>query len=140
MDIFCLWLVHLFFWYFFIHYCDLIKDNAFLNLVWWVFHVNTELWGNIDLFILNSFTAFFIFSEEKFSAEHKVYFHCPYCCRKFVNRYNLKVHIRDKHEDNTIDLGCRICGKVMRNRSCLRVHLYHHRKQQLEAACTLPII
>jgi hypothetical protein len=78
--------------------------------------------------------------DEKYSPDQKVYVYCPYCCRKFVNRYNLKVHIRDKHEDNPIDLDCRICGKVMRNRSCLRVHMYHHRKQQLEAACAVPIL
>ncbi|CAG9767477.1 unnamed protein product [Ceutorhynchus assimilis] len=59
---------------------------------------------------------------------------CPYCCRKFVNRYNLKVHIRDKHESKSTDLDCQVCGKTMRNQSCLRVHLYHHRKQQMEAA------
>ncbi|XP_066256916.1 protein bric-a-brac 2-like isoform X2 [Euwallacea similis] len=59
---------------------------------------------------------------------------CPYCCRKFVNRYNLKVHIRDKHESkSSTDLDCQVCGKTMRNQSCLRVHLYHHRKQQMEA-------
>ncbi|CAG9824214.1 unnamed protein product [Phaedon cochleariae] len=59
---------------------------------------------------------------------------CPYCCRKFVNRYNLKVHVRDKHEANFTDLDCQICGKTMRNQSCLRVHMYHHRKQNLDAA------
>lgn len=58
---------------------------------------------------------------------------CPFCCRKFVNRYNLKVHVRDKHEDHSIDLDCQICGKTMRNQSCLRVHMYHHRKQRLDA-------
>lgn len=46
-----------------------------------------------------------------------------------MNRYNLKVHVRDKHEDSSINLDCDICGKTMRNRSCLRVHMYHHRKQ-----------
>ncbi|XP_971758.1 protein tramtrack, beta isoform isoform X2 [Tribolium castaneum] len=77
--------------------------------------------------------------DEKYSPEQKVYVYCPYCYRKFVNRYNLKVHIRDKHEDSPSDLDCRVCGKVMRNRSCLRVHMYHHRKQQLEATCAVPI-
>ncbi|XP_057657305.1 protein abrupt-like isoform X3 [Diorhabda carinulata] len=68
----------------------------------------------------------------------KVY--CPYCCRKFVNRYNLKVHVRDKHEANAKDMDCQICGKTMRNQSCLRVHLYHHRKQNednLDTAASL---
>ncbi|KAL3284908.1 hypothetical protein HHI36_019042 [Cryptolaemus montrouzieri] len=64
-----------------------------------------------------------------FSGDSKPYVYCPYCERKFVNRYNLKVHVRDKHEDSTINLDCDVCGKTMRNRSCLRVHMYHHRKQ-----------
>ncbi|KAK9877162.1 hypothetical protein WA026_016904 [Henosepilachna vigintioctopunctata] len=64
-----------------------------------------------------------------FSGDSKPYVYCPYCERKFVNRYNLKVHVRDKHEDSTTNLDCDVCGKTMRNRSCLRVHMYHHRKQ-----------
>ncbi|KAF5277096.1 hypothetical protein FQA39_LY06334 [Lamprigera yunnana] len=68
-----------------------------------------------------------------YSVDSKGHVYCPYCYRKFVNRYNLKVHIRDKHDDNPINLDCIICGKTMRNRSCLRVHLYHHRKQQVKA-------
>ncbi|KAJ3661085.1 hypothetical protein Zmor_005504 [Zophobas morio] len=79
--------------------------------------------------------------DYKFFPDQKVYVYCPYCCRKFVNRYNLKVHIRDKHEDSPMNLDCRICGKVMRNKSCLRVHMYHHRKQQLESDCpAVPIV
>lgn len=68
------------------------------------------------------------------STDNKGHVYCPYCCRKFVNRYNLKVHVRDKHEANSRDLDCQICGKTMRNQSCLRVHMYHHRKQRLEDA------
>ncbi|KAK4877432.1 hypothetical protein RN001_009938 [Aquatica leii] len=68
-----------------------------------------------------------------YSVDSKGHVYCPYCYRKFVNRYNLKVHIRDKHDNNPINLDCIICGKTMRNRSCLRVHLYHHRKQQLQS-------
>ncbi|XP_074038279.1 uncharacterized protein isoform X2 [Leptinotarsa decemlineata] len=69
-----------------------------------------------------------------YPSDNKGHVFCPYCCRKFVNRYNLKVHVRDKHEANSTDLDCQICGKTMRNQSCLRVHMYHHRKQNLEAA------
>ncbi|XP_031347437.1 protein abrupt-like isoform X2 [Photinus pyralis] len=68
-----------------------------------------------------------------YSGDPKGHVYCPYCYRKFVNRYNLKVHIRDKHDNNPINLDCIVCGKTMRNRSCLRVHLYHHRKQQLQS-------
>ncbi|KAJ0183952.1 hypothetical protein K1T71_000375 [Dendrolimus kikuchii] len=54
---------------------------------------------------------------------------CPSCNRYFANRYNLKVHIRDKHAAAEGSLTCTICQKTMRNPSCLRVHLYNHRKQ-----------
>ncbi|KAL4717774.1 hypothetical protein ACJJTC_000923 [Scirpophaga incertulas] len=54
---------------------------------------------------------------------------CPSCHRFFANRYNLKVHIRDKHDTREGTLQCDICQKRMRNPSCLRVHMYHHRKQ-----------
>ncbi|CAH0703103.1 unnamed protein product [Spodoptera exigua] len=54
---------------------------------------------------------------------------CPSCHRYFANRYNLKVHIRDKHDTREGTLQCDICQKRMRNPSCLRVHMYHHRKQ-----------
>ncbi|KAI8431261.1 hypothetical protein MSG28_001289 [Choristoneura fumiferana] len=54
---------------------------------------------------------------------------CPSCHRFFANRYNLKVHIRDKHDTREGTLQCEICNKRMRNPSCLRVHMYHHRKQ-----------
>nr|XP_021208018.1 protein tramtrack, beta isoform isoform X1 [Bombyx mori] len=54
---------------------------------------------------------------------------CPNCHRFFANRYNLKVHIRDKHDTREGTLQCDICQKRMRNPSCLRVHKYHHRKQ-----------
>ncbi|XP_060519973.1 zinc finger protein 131-like isoform X2 [Cylas formicarius] len=72
--------------------------------------------------------------QDSYATDNKGHVFCPYCCRKFVNRYNLKVHIRDKHETNSTDLDCQICGKTMRNQSCLRVHMYHHRKQQIDAA------
>ncbi|KOB74937.1 Protein tramtrack, beta isoform, partial [Operophtera brumata] len=47
---------------------------------------------------------------------------CPSCHRFFANRYNLKVHIRDKHDTREGTLQCEICQKRMRNPSCLRVH------------------
>lgn len=65
-----------------------------------------------------------------FTVDEKGHVYCPYCYKKFVNRYNLKVHIRDKHDSSASNLDCVICKKTMRNKSCLRVHMYHHRKQQ----------
>lgn len=65
-----------------------------------------------------------------YHVDEKGHAFCPYCQKEFVNRYNLKVHIRDKHDANSMNLDCVVCGKTMRNKSCLRVHMYHHRKQQ----------
>ncbi|XP_049819902.1 protein tramtrack, beta isoform isoform X2 [Aethina tumida] len=73
-------------------------------------------------------------NDSLFGTDNKGHVFCPYCCRKFVNRYNLKVHVRDKHESSPQILDCSICGKTMRNQSCLRVHMYHHRKQQTDQA------
>lgn len=65
-----------------------------------------------------------------YHVDEKGHAFCPYCQKEFVNRYNLKVHIRDKHDMSNMNLDCVVCGKTMRNKSCLRVHMYHHRKQQ----------
>lgn len=56
-------------------------------------------------------------------------YQCLLCHRLFTSRYNLKIHMRDKHYSVEDTLQCHICQKRMRNPSCLRVHLYHHRKQ-----------
>lgn len=54
---------------------------------------------------------------------------CPHCSSMFVNRYNLKVHIRDMHDSPEVSPICDICNKQMRNISCLRMHLFNHKKQ-----------
>ncbi|XP_022909290.1 modifier of mdg4-like isoform X2 [Onthophagus taurus] len=76
-------------------------------------------------------------ANARFSMDSKQHVFCPYCYRKFVNRYNLKIHIRDKHDTSDANLECIICGKAMRNKSCLRVHMYHHRKRQLKLEGTV---
>ncbi|XP_067003531.2 protein bric-a-brac 1 isoform X3 [Anabrus simplex] len=56
---------------------------------------------------------------------------CPLCDREFVNKFNLKVHIRDKHSSDRGPYSCPLCGKQVKNQSCLRVHLYQqHRKKE----------
>lgn len=61
-------------------------------------------------------------------------YNCVICNKEFVNRYNLKIHFRDKHlPGSESSLACKICDKVMRNKSCLRVHLYSHRKKESES-------
>jgi Putative transcriptional repressor regulating G2/M transition len=55
---------------------------------------------------------------------------CPACPRVFVNKFNLKVHIRDVHSADRGPFSCSQCGKQVKNQSCLRVHIYQqHRKK-----------
>ncbi|XP_021914819.1 broad-complex core protein isoforms 1/2/3/4/5-like isoform X11 [Zootermopsis nevadensis] len=49
---------------------------------------------------------------------------CPYCMRVFVNNTNLKIHIRDVHSVDKGPFICNKCGKIVKNRGSLRVHLY----------------
>uniref|UniRef100_A0A6P7FE28 Protein abrupt-like isoform X1 n=1 Tax=Diabrotica virgifera virgifera TaxID=50390 RepID=A0A6P7FE28_DIAVI len=104
---------------------DDIKEP--INLKTWDNHLNTSSGSDY----LNSSAEQDLMS---YSTDSKCQVFCPYCSRKFVNRYNLKVHVRDKHEASFKDLDCQICGKTMRNQSCLRVHMYHHRKQNLDTS------
>ncbi|XP_077293695.1 uncharacterized protein LOC143916454 [Arctopsyche grandis] len=64
-------------------------------------------------------------------------YQCLLCHRLFTSRYNLKIHMRDKHYSVEDTLQCHICQKRMRNPSCLRVHLYHHRKQAANLSADL---
>ncbi|PSN54214.1 hypothetical protein C0J52_03563 [Blattella germanica] len=54
---------------------------------------------------------------------------CPYCFRMFVYKSNLKIHIRDVHSADAGPLLCNKCGKQVKNRSCLRVHMYRNHAQ-----------
>nr|XP_013189346.1 unnamed protein product [Amyelois transitella] len=85
----------------------------------------------IDFDSMDPFTSVMILPESKESGWKckTAGVKCPSCHRFFANRYNLKVHIRDKHDTREGTLQCEICQKRMRNPSCLRVHMYHHRKQ-----------
>ncbi|XP_053623982.1 protein abrupt-like isoform X2 [Plodia interpunctella] len=85
----------------------------------------------IDFDSMDPFTSVMILPESKESGWKckTAGVKCPSCHRFFANRYNLKVHIRDKHDTREGTLQCDICQKRMRNPSCLRVHMYHHRKQ-----------
>jgi hypothetical protein len=86
-----------------------------------------ELKADIDRF-LDSIEADYVCKN---SSGKVISTKCPLCQRIFANRYNLKVHIRDKHDSAKKTIQCNLCQKRMRNQSCLRVHLYHHRKQSM---------
>ncbi|XP_034232156.1 longitudinals lacking protein, isoforms H/M/V-like isoform X3 [Thrips palmi] len=49
---------------------------------------------------------------------------CPVCSRPFATKFNLRIHMRDKHSVSHDLFVCPHCGKVMKNKSCLRVHMY----------------
>ncbi|XP_067003534.2 protein bric-a-brac 1 isoform X5 [Anabrus simplex] len=49
---------------------------------------------------------------------------CPFCPRDFVNNSNLNIHIRDAHSGSQEPIICQICGKKVKNKSCLREHIY----------------
>ncbi|XP_069686650.1 modifier of mdg4-like isoform X7 [Periplaneta americana] len=50
-------------------------------------------------------------------------FICNQCNREFVNNRNLNVHVRDAHGKDRGPFHCPYCNKLLKNRSCLRIHL-----------------
>ncbi|XP_076055821.1 uncharacterized protein LOC143033965 isoform X6 [Oratosquilla oratoria] len=47
---------------------------------------------------------------------------CPVCGKRISNKYNLRVHIRDKHESLGRGLTCPTCQRTFKNANSLRVH------------------
>ncbi|XP_049810730.1 longitudinals lacking protein, isoforms H/M/V-like isoform X3 [Schistocerca nitens] len=58
-------------------------------------------------------------------------FRCPLCEKKFVNKSNLNIHVRDKHGEGSGPQVCFICFKQVKNQSCLRVHMYYKHRSNL---------
>ena len=49
---------------------------------------------------------------------------CEYCYKVLSNKYNLKIHIRDVHEEsNQEELICPYCYKKSKSKSSLRIHI-----------------
>lgn len=61
---------------------------------------------------------------------------CPVCSRPFATKFNLRIHMRDKHSVSHDLFVCPHCGKVMKNKSCLRVHMYqkHNNGREVQFA------
>ncbi|GLH15421.1 Uncharacterized protein GBIM_19867 [Gryllus bimaculatus] len=86
------------------------------------------------LYTLNFFNIFLfhwlLFCKVEIRAVAAQDIWCPLCERFFVNKFNLKVHMRDVHSSAQSPLLCPLCSRQVKNRSSLRVHLYQqHRKK-----------
>ena len=56
-------------------------------------------------------------------------FQCSYCGKQLSNKYNLKIHIRDKHEKQGWEyFVCTYCNKAAKSKSALRKHMYDYHK------------
>ncbi|XP_049863492.1 protein bric-a-brac 1-like isoform X2 [Schistocerca gregaria] len=56
---------------------------------------------------------------------------CPLCGRLFTYRWNLTIHMRDAHTQQG-PFTCKECGRVVKNKSCLRMHVYrYHNKDNV---------
>ena len=48
---------------------------------------------------------------------------CLYCGKELASKYNLKVHIRDIHEQ-VGGVQCQHCHKIYKNQEALRKHVH----------------
>jgi len=57
-------------------------------------------------------------------------FQCRYCFKELSNKYNLKVHVRDIHEQpEWEELACPFCSKYSKSKSALRTHINDYHKE-----------
>jgi len=62
-------------------------------------------------------------------------FQCAVCARRFTRLWNLQWHHANLHGAAKGSFPCDICGKIFKNRNCLRLHMYRmHRKPAAEQA------
>lgn len=47
---------------------------------------------------------------------------CPVCGKRLSNKYNLRIHVRDKHEAGGARPTCSTCCRTFKNANSLRVH------------------
>ena len=52
---------------------------------------------------------------------------CGYCGKVLSNKYNWRIHVRDKHEQSGVQLFCNLCNKGCKSQDALRKHMttYH---------------
>ena len=50
------------------------------------------------------------------------------CTRKFSRKYNLKIHIRSKHDHSDLNFSCYLCRKNFRNQATYLDHIDQHKE------------
>ena len=55
-------------------------------------------------------------------------FTCNICTRKFSRKYNLKIHIRSKHDHSDLNFSCYLCRKNFKNQATYLDHIDQHRE------------
>ena len=55
-------------------------------------------------------------------------FTCNICTRKFSRKYNLKSHIRSKHDHSDLNFSCYLCRKNFKNQATYLDHIDQHKE------------
>ena len=55
-------------------------------------------------------------------------FKCNICTRKFSRKYNLKIHIRSKHDHSDLNFSCYLCRKNFKNQATYLDHIDQHKE------------
>ena len=55
-------------------------------------------------------------------------FTCNICTRQFSRKYNLKIHIRSKHDHSDLNLSCYLCRKNLKNQETYLDHIDQHKE------------
>ena len=53
---------------------------------------------------------------------------CNICTRKFSRMYNLKIHIRSKHDHSDLNFSCYLCRKNFKNQATYLDHIDQHKE------------
>ena len=55
-------------------------------------------------------------------------FTCNICTRKCSRKYNLKIHIRSKHDHSDLNFSCYLCRKNFKNQATYLDHIDQHKE------------